>query len=746
MFSDDRDMVNFLGSTNLFSGCSVSALSFLASQVRIVRLEPGATLIEHGEPRNCLYLLARGRIRVVVGDGESEKVLSEPEVGQAINEMDLYSGEQAARVITTTECEFMALSRDVLRRLADLEPGRAEQIERTVAQSMRRTQLLLALHLSEMFDGLVEGALTDLEQELEFVHLRGGDILFNQGDVGDCLYIVITGRLRVVVRRDDEQERVVAELGRGEAVGEMALLGGEPRSATVYAVRDTELAKLSEEGFNRLLVRHPQAVTNSFVRRVVVRLRDQISGSSRPKRTVACIVVLPANQHLQLSEFCNRLVISLRDHGAAIHMDRTRLDASLGAPKSVSDGDRDIDDLRILNLLNRLETAYRYVIYEADAGATSWTQRCIRQADCIVVVGTGFTSPATIDPAILRILQSKSHAPRRLALLYDDRSRQPALTAEWLEATGAFRHHHVIRNEQDDYGRLSRSIIGGAVGLVLGGGFARGLAHAGVIRALREMGVPIDFVGGTSMGALIAAECAQLWDSTSMVEKTLLSSSNAFSDFTVPIVSLVSGNRHREGIYGHAGDLRIEDLWLPFFCVSTNLTRAEMNVHDHGSLVTSLLASTRAPGIFPPIADKGDLLVDGGLVNNLPVDVMRRFLNGGVLIAVDVSPAVALRSERDYGFGISGWRILAKKLNPLANQNDLPTIFGIIMRAIELTSQSHKRAAADLADLYIHVPLAQYKITDFKSGPEIAELGYQVAKKKIEEWRKETAIAGRAVA
>jgi predicted acylesterase/phospholipase RssA len=184
-----------------------------------------------------------------------------------------------------------------------------------------------------------------------------------------------------------------------------------------------------------------------------------------------------------------------------------------------------------------------------------------------------------------------------------------------------------------------------------------------------------------------------------------------------------------------AGDTQIEDLPIPFFCVSANLTRPGAHVHTRGLLARSVLATTRVPGLFPPIVEQGDLLVDGAIADNLPVQCMKSFAYGGRVIASDVAPAAETTAYADYGLVLSGWQHLLRKLIPFNRRNWLvPSLDYILMRTVEFGSAPARRRAEDMADLYIRPPLKEFKVNDYKLASRIAQVGYEYAKPRVEEW------------
>jgi len=598
--------------------------------------------------------------------------------------------------------------------------------------------LLAFLASTELLGALDEAILHELEAELELVHLSSGEVLLRQGEPGDSLYVVINGRLRVVIEHADEIKQVVGEVGRGECVGEMALLTGEDRSATVYAIRDTELVKFSKAGFDHLVEKYPQAMMQ--IARIIVRRLRQSLRSSRPANTLATIAIVPAGREVPLTYFAYRLAATLSAIGPTLHLNSTRFNVLLGKGAAQTPQD-DLNNSRIVGWLNEQEMKYRFVIYEADAFPSHWTSRCIRQADRILLVGCA-ESEATLNGVETQILSAgadKIIARKELVLLHPDALPHPAGTKKWLALRQIDAHHHLRLHAKADFERLTRRLTGRAVGLVLGGGGARGFAHIGVLRALQEAKVPIDLVGGTSMGAIIAAAYAMGWDHQTMLTKikAIFRNSKIFFDITVPIVSLLTGRKLVKILTGLFGDTQIEDLWLEYFCVSTNLTRAKMVVHREGSLWRSVRASGALPGITPPISYQGDLLVDGAVLNNLPVDVMSELCEGGPVVAVDVSSQVDLATNSQYEESLSGWEVLWNLLNPFSTKLDMPHIMSILMRTTELSSiyvQDTLRVKSKVS-LYIRPPVEQFGILDFKSLEKIVDIGYQFAKRKIAAWK-----------
>jgi len=240
------------------------------------------------------------------------------------------------------------------------------------------------------------------------------------------------------------------------------------------------------------------------------------------------------------------------------------------------------------------------------------------------------------------------------------------------------------------------------------------------------LGIPVDFVGGTSQGSIIAGACGMGLGSAEMHKKCRNLFDSVF-DFTLPLVSLISGKKMRKKMRSAFGDRNIEDLPITFFCIATNLTRASQVVHRSGSLLQAIRSSISLPGFMPPVCHEGDLLVDGGLLNNVPADVMRSICGKGKVIAVDVTPTVGTGEPQQFPSELSGWKLFFQKLNPFGSKTFPPFITSIMAMSafVGAVNSKNTRREAGLADLYLELPVEEWGILDFDRIDELVEAGYQ---------------------
>jgi predicted acylesterase/phospholipase RssA len=533
-------------------------------------------------------------------------------------------------------------------------------------------------------------------------------------------------------------ETVVGELGRGEIAGEMAIVSGEPRTGTVYAVRDTQVATLSRESFRKLLYRHPETVFSIVTNKIVQRLRNELSRTGPVHESISTIAVVPASADVDLDAFCTEFAKSLSEHGRVCHLSRERADAQLGNRGLSQSSENSRQNLRLVEWLGKLESEYRFVVYQTESVPSEWTKRCLRQADRVLLVANAAanTTPGRVEAELLSEYHPVTSARRLLVLLHQDPSKEPTGTRAWLQSRKVEHHYHVRLMATGDIDRLARHVIGCATGLVLGGGFARGMVHIGVIRALQDLGIPIDAIGGNSMGALIAAEYTIGWNLERMLRDTAKGCAACISGMTLPMVAFKTGGDYSDLVCHFVGNRQIEDLWLPYFCVSANLNRAELKVHTEGPLAKAILASSRVPGVFPPIVYDGEMHVDGGVLNNVPVDVMRGITQSGVVIGVDAVPSRQFDLIEDYGLELNGWRTAVRRWNPFRRRNNhaLPHIIQIMLRTIEFGGTTFKRANSQIADLYLAPPLRAFKPTDFVNAEAIRDIGYEYTIQQATEW------------
>jgi NTE family protein len=490
--------------------------------------------------------------------------------------------------------------------------------------------------------------------------LRRGEVLVREGDPSDRFYVVLSGRF--TVHREGVPGRV-AEIAQGELVGEVGFFAGLPRTATVLAARDSIVLEIRRSQFDEAAETLPslrEAVTTFLARRFAT----QSSSPSRPGEPakVRTLAIVAAGGSRIPPTFMRGLERALGAATRVRFLGRHDIQRRFaGLP---------IDDQPILNWLNELEAENGLIVYVADEEPNDWTQICIRQADGVLLVAGASGSPSR-NPSEDLALSVHPPSAARLVLLHARRAAAVSGTAAWLDGRPGVGQHHVER--------LVRFISGRAWGFVAAGGGARGGAHLGVYAAFVEAGARFDYLGGTSSGAAMMAGFAKGLDARQIDSgiHNIFVRSRAFRRLTLPRFALLDHKAFDRALQAEYGDVLIEDLWLPFFALSTNLSSHQTHVHRRGKLWQAVRASGSIPGVLPPFftAD-GEMLVDGAIMSNLPLEEMRQ-LKSGPNVVVSLGSTGPQKWDVDYDRIPGPSELAAALLNPFA-RNRLPQIPGML--------------------------------------------------------------------
>jgi NTE family protein len=552
-------------------------------------------------------------------------------------------------------------------------------------------------------------AIKALVAEAAWFSLPGGMILPREGDNDEAVFLVISGALGVYANDESEADRFVAHIPAGETVGEMSLLTGESHSATLVALRDTQLLRLSKPSFEKLLARHPRLSLNMM--RILVRRLRHTTRRGFKYAKARTLALVPLHPGVDVQGLASRLQTAF----ASFSMRCTTV--------------RPSESGRSAEWFYNLEKEQDLAIYAGDAPNGAWTQFCIRQADRVLLIAADGEPIPSHPFAGLPAGQVKRQMPELVVLRAADKpALYPEITAQAASAYSL--HHFICPNTAKDVERLARLLTGRAVGLVLAGGGARGFAHIGIIRALREAGVPFDMTAGASMGAIIAACVARGWSDQEIHARMRRAfvETNPLSDFTLPLVSVFRGQKVSRMLQENFGDLRIEEMRLPFFCTSSDLTHGRTHVHRTGPVWRALRASVAIPGLLPPVVEERCVLVDGGLMNNFPCDIMAK-LKMGPIVGVDVAGDENFSSVDDDIEGRTWWRLARDQWKG----RGAPSIVSILMRSGTVGNEGQRREARAMCDLLLEPELPGVYLRSWKAFDRAVEEGYQYAVQMIEQ-------------
>jgi NTE family protein len=558
-----------------------------------------------------------------------------------------------------------------------------------------------ALPYFNVFD---DDSLRLVVERARWFSLAGGSALFREGEEPSAVYFVLSGRL-IVVRESGLGEEVIGYVRSGEPVGEMSLLAGEARSASVYALRDTELAAVDRADANELLdscADFSHALANSIV------ARARQPGASFLRSSPRVFAVIGSSPSIDIEQRARALADLVRRYG--------RSAAIINSPEALHEGEFDA-----------IENGHDVTLLTARVGDSFEFRFALRHADRFFVFARQDARPPRPFP-----LTPTEESPARRFRLVDivmlQEGARSASAADWAGAVDANRIFHVSGPRTHE--RVARAIAGRTVAIVMSGGGARAYAHIGAVKAIRERKVPIDFLAGASMGAIIAACVAMGWGDEEIEARIRdgFVSSNPLGDHVLPVVALTRGQRVEERLKRHFGDTQIEDLEIPFFCISSEMTRGVTHIHRRGLLRDALRASISLPGILPPVVVDGALFVDGAVMNNFPTDLMNN-LHRGVTIGIDVAREGSISPDafRDPPHFLEWvWR---------HGFRAAPPIVSLLMRAA--TARTELRPSDSPADILITPPVTGVQLRDWKEYDRAVLDGYATTLGVLDrEWAK----------
>jgi predicted acylesterase/phospholipase RssA/CRP-like cAMP-binding protein len=693
-------------------------------------LATGDVLVAQGDEADEVFVVLAGRLEAVNRSERGELVVGSVGPGHVVGEVTVIAGGRRTATLRVVEAaEVAVIARPEFERWLVDNPEATDAVSAEARARIDRSQV--ATMVAELVSDAEPTLVQEVLDQVVWRHLAAGELLFEQGDTADACFFVVAGRLLVSERAADGTSVPLAELGRGEVVGELGLLDRAPRSATVRALRDTTLAVFSADVFDGLVTRSP-ALMLHVARALLTRFRVT------PRRAFrrAAALTIAATGAVDARPLIDDVVASVARFGSVRHLSSDRVDEFLNRPGISQAPSDNVGVPRLVEFLHEAEVGNDYVVLEADSTLTGWTRRALRQSDRVVVI----TSPAPTNDemayidALLDQVRDLEHVSVMLAIVHPVGASRPRGTAQLLRRLRVDDVVHVRQRSAAHAARLGRLASGNGIGLVLSGGGARGFAHLGVYRALLAAGVPVDAVGGCSIGAPLGAAMAGETPLDGIVDVVQRQFEHLL-DYTLPVVSLVKGQRISASIEAAMGDWDIEDLWLPFYCVSTNLTRSQLEVHRRGSAARAVRASVAIPGILPPVPMGDDLLVDGGVLNNMPFETMRNDRRIDTVIAVDVAPDRGPRAKSDYGTSVSGFRALASTIRPRGGVA-YPSLASVLLRSMLVGAVHNQRlsSAQGTIDLLVKLELPGVGLLDFKRVAEVADRGYAASIDTVTEW------------
>lgn len=690
-------------------------------------LAAGNVLFSAGDDSDSVYFVRSGRLEVIHVSEQGEVIVGSLGPGDVVGEITaVVGGRRTATVRASPEgpVSLDCLTSEAYGRLLEDQPGEAQRIAQVARRRIDATRV--ARVLTELVGPGHEAIIEDVNALIEWIDLEAGEMLFDQGDPADAAYIVVAGRLRLT-SFDGVDTTLDVSVGRGDIVGELGVVEQAPRSARAVATRDATLARLSAAAFAVLTAKHPALMLQIF-RTIITRVMQP--QHRPPAAGLIAVAVLDPDADPDL---VRDLAAEIARHGQTLYLDRLQV-GKFFHRRGIVDADvGSAEHARLDEFLNEADVAHRWVVLETDATLTTWSRRALRSADRVLLVGSARPSAAELSSLAAFAEVVEGVTDRELWLVQSNASTNQRSNPKVLDAVKPDRllQHH--RSDPLSTARLGRLASGTATGVALSGGGGRGLAHIGALRALVEAGVDIDVVAGTSMGSIVGATMAMFNDP----HEVLACLGPAFRkyrviDYTLPVVSLVAGKGLAQALEVTYADRDIRDLTLPFTALSTNLTTAQVRTHQDGLVTTALRASVSIPGVYPPVVENGELLVDGGVLQNLPVEPLFNDPAVEKIIGVDVSPPTGPSAKYDYGKSLGGPTALKRQVGRDRRQH--PGLVNTVMSSMLIGSSQARNTAREqgMLDVYLNLHLRGVKLLEFHDLESVAERGYEATIEALE--------------
>ena len=549
----------------------------------------------------------------------------------------------------------------------------------------------------------------------EILQIHAKQYLFHEGDKENSIYIVLSGRLRTL-QQSDSTYKILGDVSAGEPVGEFAIFTNEPRTATVVAIRKSTVLKIDEAHYHELVKANPN-FAHKITQFVINRLRRnamQKRMNSAPKN----IAIVKLQPTFDISPWTDQVKEELH---------------KMNVQTQVYDSNNIIDEDHI-SLFDEIENNKGLNFLVCDIDHISWANQCVTYCDLILVV-SDFNAASTVTSIEenLNLYESNISSKRiYLILLHPENVPMPTNTKRWFEKRNFNLHLHVRKNNAKDIRRFSRIIINKAVGLVLGGGGAKGFAHVGAVKAMLEAGIEFDFVGGTSAGALYGAGITYEdfdIDKVAAHCKRGAEAKVTSNDLTFPFISLMTGKKMRNYLHELFKDSDLEDFWVNTYCVSTNYSNATMKVHETGLTRLQIEASIAIPGVFPPVILDKHLHVDGGVMDNLPIEAMyQKPVTQVIAIALSAQTPHLVHVEKIP----SAMELFINKFTK-KHRYRLPRMSSLLINSLTLNSVQKQAITKSQVSLYLELNLGNFGFLDWSKWRELIDKGYQETKSFLEQ-------------
>ena len=724
MESEKLTIYNIIKNTEFSKYLDNSTIEELSVIMTLVDYEKSTKIYCNSEEVSKFLIICSGECNLVDENSEVNRTLNS---GDFFGLISLFTNSSKNYdLITSEKSKILELEKSKLMELANKIPDIKKQLLQIVNKQLFNPEINAAL--STIAKGVDTKTIKELKKDISWKTLNDSEILFNEGDIGDSCYIVMSGRVQALKNYGKDNEVVLGELKKGDIIGDMALITGEKRSATIKASKLSRLIYISKKSFDQVMYSNPKALME-VSKTLINRLKFQDKKEKINKNIIIGILSLVDNKTNQ--DFYSILDNNLQLFGNTENL--TELTSHL-------DSNKDSLDFEIL-LENIVSNNDFLILHSNDVNDIKWKENILKYSDKVIVIG----NPKELNSISKEELQIFNNYTELnldkiwLVLNHSEDTVVPSNTKKIINDRNGIRTFHIKNNNENDIKRIVRFLTKQTIGLTLGGGGAKGFSHFGVYKAMNELNIPLDIIGGTSAGSIVASQIALGHSFEEIIEKNKkVNALRMFKEYGLPYISLIKSNKIEQAAKISAEDRDIEDLWIPFFAPATDLTNSKLIVFNKGPLWEAIRSSGALPGIVLPHFMNENIIVDGGLMNNLPVDIMRNNYGGKIICSscsLDKSMKTSIK-----GIPNQSKMIFNKLFNKSSFEKKygyVPTVTDIIFKTSVVASASQINNNINMSDLFLELPTSEFGLTDFnnKAMLEMIDIGYNYSKPKLEAFK-----------
>ena len=721
-----NEINKLIKSSELPSILNQDILSKLAEICKINNYKKNDVIYSRGDRVTNFLMLTSGECELVDSNKKSIRTLGKNDFFGLASLLS--NSTKNYDLVVKSDATALELNQSDLDLLTDHLPNVKDRLLDIINIRLFNPEINSAL--KKIAKDIDKETIQELKKDLSWKTLQDSEILFNEGDPGDSCYIIMSGRVQAIKNHGKENEFLLGELNRGDIIGDMALITEEKRSATIKSTKLTRLIYFSKETFNSVMYNNPKALMG-VSRALINRLKYNDSKGGQKNLVIG---IISLENELNTNCFLDFFTKNIKHFGSTNIIDEKNINSS-----------EDLFNFEIL-IENIISDTNFLILKSNDLSNTDWKSKILQYSDKILILGNQnqLKNISSEERTIFNNYQNIDTDKLCLLINHAGKSEIPENTNSIKSIRNNIKAFHLKKISETDVKRIIRFITNNTIGLVLGGGGAKGFAHLGLYKAMNELEIPIDVIGGTSAGSIIAAQIAL---GLSLDEIIKLNKSvnklKMFKEYGFPYISLIKSKRIEKAAKLVGKNRNIEDLWIPFFAPATDLTNSKLKIFESGPVWEAIRSSGALPGIVVPHFKNKSALVDGGVLNNLPVDIMREKYNGNIIsssCSKDESDSTNLKGiPNQLGLFLEK---LFKKGGFNKKYNYVPTITELILKMSVVSSCRLTEENIKLSNLYLELPVENYGLTDFKDSAmlNMIDIGYKYSLEKLEEYKKNLII------